>query len=75
MMEPDIHQSLPGAAKRVLPFNASLGMALASYPLVSAAFLMLELGAGEIEFERASLLLRSPFLGGGETEMVTARKA
>ena len=23
----------------------------------------------EIEFERASLLLRSPFLGGGETEM------
>lgn len=70
VMEPDIQQSLPGAVRRTLPFNASLGMALSSYPLVSAAFLMLELGGREIEFERASFLLRSPFLGGGETEMV-----
>jgi probable DNA repair protein len=69
MMEPGIQRSLPGAAKRVLPFNASLGKTLASYTLINAAFLILELGAGEIEFERASLLLRSPFLGGGETEM------
>lgn len=70
VMEPDIQQSLPGAVRRTLPFNASLGMALSSYPLVSAAFLMLELGGREIEFERASLLLRSPFFSGGETEMV-----
>lgn len=70
VMEPDIEQSLPGAARRILPFNASLGMALSTYPLVSAAFLILELGGREIEFERASLLLRSPFLGGAETEMV-----
>src|SRR5438445_6565066 len=48
----------------------SLGMAWASYPLVSAALLALELASGEIEFERASLLLRSPFLSGSETEMM-----
>lgn len=70
VMEPDVRRSLPGAAKPIPPFNTSLGMALASYPLVSAAFLILELSDGEIEFERVSLLLRSPFLGGGETEMV-----
>ncbi|MFI5072676.1 MAG: PD-(D/E)XK nuclease family protein, partial [Terriglobales bacterium] len=69
VMEPDIHQFLPGAVRRTLPFNASLGMPLSSYPLVSAVFLLLDLGGREIEFERASLLLRSPFLGGGETEM------
>jgi probable DNA repair protein len=69
VMEPDIHQFLPGAVRRTLPFNASLGMPLSSYPLVSAVFLILDLGGREIEFERASLLLRSPFLGGGETEM------
>ncbi|MDN5850745.1 MAG: PD-(D/E)XK nuclease family protein, partial [Nitrococcus sp.] len=52
------------------PFNASLGLPLNSYPLITVAFLVLELGGREVEFERVSLLLRSPFLGGGETEMV-----
>ncbi|SFN55989.1 probable DNA repair protein [Nitrosospira briensis] len=70
VMEPDVRRSLPGAARPVPPFNASLGLALISYPLVNAAFLILELGDEQIEFERVSLLLRSPFLGGGETEMV-----
>ncbi|SEP31067.1 PD-(D/E)XK nuclease family protein [Nitrosovibrio sp. Nv6] len=70
VMEPDVQRSLPGTAGRIPPFNASLGLALTSYPLVNAAFLILELGAGEIEFERASILLRSPFIGGGETEMI-----
>lgn len=69
IMEPDIRQSLPGASRHTLPFNMSLGMALSSYPLVSAALLILELCGREIEFERASFLLRSPFLGGGDTEM------
>jgi hypothetical protein len=45
-------------------------MALASYPLVSTALLTLELASGEIEFGRVSLLLRSPFLSGSETEMM-----
>lgn len=70
IMEPDIQRSLPGAARRTSPFNVSLGTALNSYPLISAALLALELGGREIEFERASLLIRSPFLGGGEAEMV-----
>lgn len=69
VMEPDVERSLPSPARCILPFNASLGMALISYPLVNAAFLILELGGSGIEFERASLLLRLPFLGGGETEM------
>jgi ATP-dependent helicase/nuclease subunit B len=68
VMDPDIHRSLPGADGE-LPFNLSLGMPLVSYPLVNAAFLVLEFTGGEIEFERVSVLLRSPFLGDGETEM------
>ncbi|HTF93813.1 MAG TPA: PD-(D/E)XK nuclease family protein, partial [Verrucomicrobiae bacterium] len=40
MMAPDY--ALPGAAQRVPPFNVSLGSALVSYPLVHAAFLVLE---------------------------------
>ncbi len=67
VMEPDY--ALPGVATRVLPFNVSLGAALTSYPLVNAAFLVLELAGREIEFERASRLIRSPFLGGSGTEM------
>jgi probable DNA repair protein len=69
VMEPDVRQALPGPPRH-MPFNISLGVALSSYPLVHAAFLVLELIQGEIEFERASLLLRSPFLAGGETEML-----
>ena len=69
VMEPDVQCVLPDTAQRTLPFNTSLGMALTSYPLVSAAFLLLELAGREIEFERASRLLRSPFIAGGETEM------
>jgi probable DNA repair protein len=66
-MRPDY--ALPGAAQRVPPFNVSLGAALTSYPLVSTAFLVLELAGKEIEFERASRLIRSPFLAGGNAEM------
>lgn len=69
VMEPDVRCVLPDMARHTVPFNASLGMALTSYPLVSTAFLMLELAGREIEFERASRLLRSPFLAGGEAEM------
>ncbi|HEX8874722.1 MAG TPA: PD-(D/E)XK nuclease family protein [Nitrosospira sp.] len=67
---PGVRHSLPHRAERVLPFNTSLGVALTSYPLVSAVFQALELGSGKIEFERASLLLRSPYLGGSKTEMM-----
>jgi len=59
---------LPGAKEAPLPFNVSLGVALTTYPLVQAACLILELAGHEIEFGRASLLLRSPFIAAGESE-------
>jgi len=67
VMEPDY--ALPGIRHAAFPFNISLGEALSAYPLVSAAFLVLELAGREIDFERASRLIRSPFLAGAETEL------
>ncbi len=57
--------NLPGEERKALPFNVSLGAPLADYPLVRAALSILELAAGEIPFEQASRLVRSPFLDGG----------
>ena len=71
VMEPDY--AFPGSRHATFPFNISLGEALAAYPLVSAAFLVLELAGREIDFERASRLIRSPFLAGAESEL--ARRA
>jgi probable DNA repair protein len=51
-----------------LPFNVSLGEALTGYPLVQTACLILELAGREIDFGRASLLIRSPFIAAGESE-------
>lgn len=64
---------IAGAQTGVLPFNISLGEALTDRPLVDAAFMVLELAGREIAFERASRLIRSPFIAAGETEM--ARRA
>ena len=61
--------NLPGAAKAAMPFNLSLGRALSSYPLVDCALGLLHLSHREIEFAQASHLIRSPFLGGADTEM------
>ena len=69
-MAPDY--ALPGVPPHVLPFNLSLGVSLTDYPLVSTAMLLLELAGRETEFERASRVLRSPFIAGAETER-TAR--
>jgi probable DNA repair protein len=65
-MEPA--RPLPGGGKRSLPFNISLGERLASYPLVAAALLALELARGEVEFLRASRFIRSPFIAGAGSE-------
>jgi ATP-dependent helicase/nuclease subunit B len=65
--------NLPGAAKKPLPFNLSLGMPLAGYPLVQAALSILEIAGAtstrESDFAIASGLVRSPFLAGAEVEM------
>jgi probable DNA repair protein len=50
------------------PFNVSLGEPLAACPLVGFALSLLEFTAGELEFEKVSRILRSPFLAGGEME-------
>jgi ATP-dependent helicase/nuclease subunit B len=51
------------------PFNVSLGEPLADYPLVRAALGVLELACREVPFERASALIRSPYIGGAESEL------
>ncbi len=59
----------PRAEKRPSAFNISLGEPLAGFPLAAHALLVLELCGREIEFERASLLVRSPFIAASEAEM------
>ena len=71
VMEPGY--ALPGSRRPVFPFNISLGERLSSYPLAIAAFLVLELAGREIDFERVSRLIRSPFLDGADSEL--ARRA
>lgn len=61
--------NLPDAERRALPFNVSLGAPLADYALVRAALSILELAAGEVPFEQASRLVRSPFIAGADGEM------
>jgi ATP-dependent helicase/nuclease subunit B len=52
-----------------LPFNVSLGRPLATYPLVDAALGLLQISREPVEFARASALIRSPFIGGADSEM------
>jgi probable DNA repair protein len=61
--------NLPGEERKALPFNVSIGAPLADYPLVRAALSILELAAGEMPFEQASRLVRSPFLEAADAEM------
>ena len=62
--------ALPATARAAAPFNVSLGEPLGRYPLAALALDLLELCFAEMEFERASRILRSPFLGGAETELL-----
>ena len=65
------------AFERVLPglYNVSLGEPLAGQPLVDAALAVLEISAGPVPYERASRLLRSPFLAGAERESLARARA
>jgi len=49
-------------------FHLSVGPPLADYPLIRAALLMLEFALGALPLSRVGMLLRSPFVGGAETE-------
>lgn len=52
------------------PYNLSLGKPLADYPVVNAAFAILDLEKNSIALEDLGALLRSPFIKGAETEMI-----
>ena len=71
VMEPG--RALPGGEHRPLPFNISIGEPLSAYPIAAAALLVLDLAqsaiAGDMQFSAASRLIRSPFIGGAETEL------
>lgn len=58
----------PGAGAAPRAFNLSLGRALPEFAPVHDALLVLAIAGGEIAFDDASRLLRSPFLAGGEAE-------
>ncbi len=62
--------NLPGAPKRSMPFNVSLGEPLADFPLVHFALSLIEFSIRELDFGRVSRLIRAPFLGGAESEMM-----
>jgi probable DNA repair protein len=65
---------IPGAAAAALPFNISIGVRLADYPIVAAALSLLELAQREVPFEQASRLVRSPFLADAEREAAERAK-
>ena len=56
------------SSARVLPFDLSLGVALAELPLVADALRMLSLAGRAAPFEDVSRIVRSPYVAGGESE-------
>jgi probable DNA repair protein len=50
------------------PWNVSLGAPLSDWPLAHAALLVLEFASGPLSVHRLGVLLRSPFVGGAESE-------
>jgi len=57
------------------PFNVSLGVPLGDYALVRDALAAIEFSLGRATpYLQVSALLRSPFLGGGESEMAARAK-
>ena len=52
-----------------LPWNISLGLPLKSYPVIEAAFSILELAGGSFQLEKLGPLLNSPYLAGASAEI------
>ena len=61
--------NLPGAQAKAMPFDISIGEPLNGYAIVEFAISLLEFSFHEVEFEKASQLVRSPFLGDAEKEL------
>jgi ATP-dependent helicase/nuclease subunit B len=62
----------PGGGKAAMPFNISIGIPLERYPVVALALTVLRFSQEQLSFDEVSRLVRSPFIGGAETEL-TAR--
>ncbi|SEN18594.1 PD-(D/E)XK nuclease family protein [Nitrosomonas marina] len=71
VMQPDVRDALPQAQsqQKDRPFNISLGLPLTAYPVVDLALSVLALVQRGLTFDRASNLLRSPYIKGGDNEM------
>jgi ATP-dependent helicase/nuclease subunit B len=61
--------NVPGADHRAMPFEISFSEPLSNCPVVDFALGVLEFSIHEIEFARASHLIRSPFFGDAEDEL------
>jgi probable DNA repair protein len=57
---------LPGAATSALPFEISLGVPLASVPLIATASDLITLAESRLTAGAAAVLLRSPYLPGAD---------
>ena len=74
---PDLHERRREVARifaRVLggearPFDLSIGLPLAQYPVVALALSVIRFSQEQLPFEEASRIVRSPFVGGAETEL------
>ena len=64
-------RAVSASRERARPYNVSLGLALADYPLVASAILILELAQGELALQDMGSLLRSPFLAAAEQEFTS----
>ncbi len=62
-------QLVAGKPGRARAFEISLGVPLCDTPIVSAALLILRLCLGTVSLAEAGVILRSPFMAGGEAEM------
>ncbi|MGK0673968.1 MAG: PD-(D/E)XK nuclease family protein [Halothiobacillaceae bacterium] len=62
------HALLPGMSATPRPWNISLGTPLREHGMVRAAFLVFALGEAYLDLDTLGQALRSPFLGGFETE-------
>lgn len=70
----DLLQSFSEHFKQPSAFNIAGGQALREYPLINAALLALSLHRSHITQQDCSALLRSPFIGDAESEVIERTK-